>query len=46
MSVYTTEIMKDNLPRSHSAIKALAAYRGSRISVNYAEAFMLLFEKN
>jgi len=45
MSIYKSEVMQDNLPRSFSAIKALAAYRGSRIGVNYAEAFMLLFEK-
>ena len=46
MSVFADEVMPDNLPRSFSAIKALAAYRGSRIGVNYAEAFMLLFEKS
>ena len=45
MSIYSSEMMPDNLPRSRSAIKALAAYRGSRIGVRYAEAFMLLFEK-
>lgn len=46
MSVFNSELMIDNLPRSKNAIKALAAYRGSRICVNYAEAFMLLYEKN
>jgi LmbE family N-acetylglucosaminyl deacetylase len=45
MSVFDSEVMPDNLPRSYSAIKALATYRGSRIGVNYAEAFMLLYEK-
>ena len=45
MSVLVNEVMPDNLHRSFSAIKALAAYRGSRIGVNYAEAFMLLYEK-
>lgn len=45
MSVYESEVMVDNLPRSINAIKALASYRGSRIGVNYAESFMLLFEK-
>lgn len=45
MSVFSSEVMPDNLPRSYSAIKALGAYRGSRIGVNYAEAFMLLYEK-
>ena len=45
MSVFASEVMPDNLPRSYSAMKALAGYRGSRIGVKYAEAFMLLFEK-
>ena len=45
MSVFESKIMPNNLPRSYSAIKALATYRGSRIGVEYAEAFMLLFEK-
>lgn len=45
MSVFESEIMPDNLPRSFSAIKALGIFRGSRIGVRYAEAFMLLFEK-
>jgi len=45
MTVFAIEMMPGNLPRSYSAIKALATYRGSRIGVNYAEAFMLLFEK-
>ncbi len=45
MQIYESEVMPDNLPRSISAIKSLAGYRGSRIGVKYAEAFMLLFEK-
>ena len=45
MSIFASELMTDNLPRSYSAMKALAGYRGSRIGVQYAEAFMLLFEK-
>jgi N-acetylglucosamine malate deacetylase 1 len=45
MSVFTSEIMPDNLPRSLSAIRALAAYRGSRIGIKYAESFMLIFQK-
>jgi LmbE family N-acetylglucosaminyl deacetylase len=45
MSTYASELMPDNMPRSYSAVTALAAYRGSRINVKYAEAFMLLFEK-
>lgn len=45
MSVYKSEIMEDNFPRSLSVIKALGTYRGSRIGVKYAEAFMSIFEK-
>lgn len=45
MKTYESEVMEGNLPRSFNAIKALGAYRGSRIGVDYAEAFMLLFEK-
>jgi LmbE family N-acetylglucosaminyl deacetylase len=45
MSFFPGELMPDNQPRSFSAIKALARYRGSRIGVEYAEAFMLLYEK-
>ena len=46
LKLYETEIMQDPLPRSIHAIKGLSAYRGSRIGVHHAEAFMLLFEKN
>ena len=45
MQIYKSEIMEGNLPRSLNAIKMLAAFRGSRIGTDYAEAFMLLFEK-
>lgn len=45
MSTFASEVMTDNLPRSYSAIRALATYRGSRIGVKFAESFMLLFEK-
>lgn len=45
MKLYTTEQMEEPLPRAISTIEALARYRGSRIGVKYAEAFMLLFEK-
>jgi len=45
MKLFTTEQMDEPYPRASSAIKALARYRGSRIGVEYAEAFMLLFEK-
>jgi len=44
-SLYSTEVMPNNLPRSSSAIRSLAGYRGSRIGVEYAEAFSLLLEK-
>ncbi len=40
MKIYKNEIMRQPLPRSISSIKALARYRGSRISVDYAESFM------
>lgn len=46
MSVYESEVMPHNLPRSYNAIRSLASYRGSRINVSYAEAFVLLFEKD
>ena len=45
MKLYETEIMPDPLPRSAHAIKGLAAFRGSRIGVRYAEAFMSIFQK-
>ena len=44
MELYDTEVMPDPLPRSKYAIRALAAYRGSRIGVQYAEAFQSLLE--
>lgn len=43
MQMYDTEIMDDPLPRSIHAIRGLSAYRGSRIGVWYAEAFVTLF---
>ena len=46
MSIYSSEVMDGNMPRSLSAISALANYRGSRIGVEFAEDFMLLFEKS
>ena len=45
MELFTTEQMEEPLPRALSSIRALGRYRGSRIGVEYAEAFMLLFEK-
>jgi LmbE family N-acetylglucosaminyl deacetylase len=46
MEMFTTEQMKEPLPRALSTIRALGRYRGSRTGVEYAEAFMLLFEKS
>ncbi len=43
MQLYDTEIMLDPMPRSIHAIKGLAAYRGSRIGVEYAEAFQQIY---
>ncbi len=45
MQLFTTEQMEEPLPRAMSTIKALARYRGSRIGVEYAEAFSLIFQK-
>ena len=45
MEMFTTEQMPEPLPRALSTLRALARYRGSRIGVEYAEAFTLLFEK-
>lgn len=44
MKLYKTEIQPEPLPRSLSAIRALARYRGASIGVEYAEAFMLIRE--
>lgn len=50
MQIYKSEIAPPPFPRSLENIKALALYRGStmggKISPTYAEAFMLLKEKN
>tara|TARA_Y100000741_G_scaffold286805_1_gene226704 strand:- start:86 stop:385 length:300 start_codon:yes stop_codon:yes gene_type:complete len=42
-SIYKSEVMKNNFPRSIKNIQALAKYRGGRIGKKYAEAFMLVF---
>lgn len=42
--MYDTELMPDPYPRSIHAVTGLAAYRGSRIGVRYAEAFISLLE--
>lgn len=44
MELYHTEVQAPLLPRSASAIQALARYRGATIGVEYAEAFVLLRE--
>jgi N-acetylglucosamine malate deacetylase 1 len=46
MKLFNTEQMEEPLPRAMSSIRALARFRGSRIGVEYAEAFTLLFEKS
>lgn len=44
LSKYLTELQPDPMPRGPSAIRALARFRGATISVDYAEAFMLVRE--
>ena len=44
MEIYKSEVMNDYGPRSLSSIRALNRYRGSRINVEYAEAFILLYK--
>jgi LmbE family N-acetylglucosaminyl deacetylase len=44
MGLYKAELQPDPFPRSPSAIRALARYRGATIGVEYAEAFMLVRE--
>jgi len=44
MQQYPSELMKSPLPRSLTTLDALGRYRGSRIGVQYAEAFMLIEE--
>ena len=45
MQYYNTEIMEEPFPRSLSSIRALSRFRGSRIGVTYAEAFITLYDK-
>jgi LmbE family N-acetylglucosaminyl deacetylase len=42
MAMYETEMQPEPLPRSASAIRALARYRGATVGVEYAEAFVLV----
>lgn len=44
MNLYASELHLDPMPRGSGAIRALARYRGATISVDYAEAFMLIRE--
>jgi LmbE family N-acetylglucosaminyl deacetylase len=44
MSMYETETHPDPMPRGPSAIRALARMRGATVSVEYAEAFMMIRE--
>ena len=44
MSIYKGELMQPNYPRSHSSIKALSRYRGSKVLVKYAEAYMQILD--
>jgi LmbE family N-acetylglucosaminyl deacetylase len=46
MDLYASERHPDPMPRGPSAIRALARYRGAAISVDYAEAFVLVREVN
>jgi LmbE family N-acetylglucosaminyl deacetylase len=42
MEMYESEIHPEPLPRSPSAIRALARYRGATVGLEYAEAFVLV----
>ena len=44
LGIYRTEVQPDPMPRGPSALRALARFRGATISVDYAEAFMLVRE--
>jgi LmbE family N-acetylglucosaminyl deacetylase len=44
LGIYQTEVQPDPMPRGPSAVRALARFRGATISVDYAEAFMLVRE--
>jgi len=41
---YASEVQEGGLPRSTSALTALARYRGATVGVEHAEAFMLMRE--
>jgi len=44
MGMFQSEIHAEPMPRSPSAIRALARFRGSTVSTEYAEAFMMIRE--
>jgi len=44
MNLYSTQMQQGSMPRTESAIRALARLRGASIGVEYAEAFMLVRE--
>ena len=45
MNIYKSEVSNFPFPRSSEAIYSLAKFRGTRIGVKYAEAFINYFEK-
>lgn len=44
MRLYETELHPEPLPRSESAIRALARFRGATVGTTYAEAFVMIRE--
>jgi LmbE family N-acetylglucosaminyl deacetylase len=44
MRIYKSELMEAPYPRSEKTLEALARFRGSRIGVEFAEAFVLIYE--
>jgi len=44
MRIYESELQPMPMPRSLENVAALARFRGATVSVQYAEAFMLLRE--
>lgn len=46
LKIYKSEIKKFPFPRSLEAVVSLAKIRGSEVNVKFAEAFMILYEKN
>lgn len=44
LKLYESQLQGETLPRSASAVRALARYRGATVGVEFAEAFMLIRE--